>query len=397
MTTPKDKFKEAVFLSFEKEIIKKIVFSRPINTETAKVVARLCAHRGRKFLAFEYFLPGDTVSHKNLSREDIGSEIEHLFAVYKQANLITTVKDVEWKTSIKGKEITLGADALIQKLSCERPSFEIAIESLENKKNYILEGGEDFLITLGISDKNGRVHDKKQGKFRQLNKFLEHIEACYDNLPKTDPITIYDLCCGKSYLTFAVYHYFTVVKKRCVYMLGIDLKRDVISWCEQTANALGYSGMHFICDDILNAPKDISPDMVISLHACDVATDIVINTAAALSAKIILSTPCCHRYMNGKIKSEELSFITEFPHLANKLCEVTTDAIRLLRLSSLGYNVSALELTDPDDTPKNTLLKAIKNEKISQIELEKRKEKYHRALDFILRDGKTNYLEEFCK
>ena len=332
MSTTKNKFKEAIILAFDKEIIKKLVFSRPQGSDTIKVCARLCAHRGRKFLAFEYFLPGDTVSHKNLAKEDLNAEIDRLLLIYKQANLITTANDVEWKCSSKGKEIIMGADALVQKLSSERPKFEIAIESLENKKNYILNGKENFLITLGISDKNGRIHDKKQGKYRQLNRFLEHIEACYNTLTPSGTITVYDLCCGKSYLTFAVYYYLTVVKKREVYMLGIDLKRDVISWCEQTAKQLGYSGMHFICDDILNAPKDIAPDMVISLHACDIATDIVINTAASVGAKIILSTPCCHRYMNGKIKSEELSFITDFPHIANKLCEAATDALRLLRI-----------------------------------------------------------------
>ena len=153
--------------------------------------------------------------------------------------------------------------------------------------------------------------------------------------------------------------------------------------------------MKFICGDISeNTPMNISPDMVISLHACDIATDIVIDRAAALGAKIILSTPCCHRYLNDKISAEALKFVTDYPQLRGKLCEAITDALRLSRLSAAGYEVTALELTDPDDTPKNTLLRAIRRENVSDGVLEKRRSEYEKILSFLLGDGAGDYLKE---
>ena len=150
--------------------------------------------------------------------------------------------------------------------------------------------------------------------------------------------------------------------------------------------------MNFITDDITNTPKDTKPDMVISLHACDTATDIVLSSAIELGARVILSTPCCHRYLNDKISARELGFVTAHPQLAGKLCEAITDAIRLARLECYGYTVLAKELTDPDDTPKNTLLTAVKNN-TSEENIRLAKERYDTILDFVLGDKKTDYLK----
>ena len=208
------KFIEVVLLAFDKEIIKKLVFSRPRSSEIAKISCRLVAHRGIRILALENSLPGNTVSHKNLSRQEIEGELSHLLGEYRQANLITTLGEVEWKISSKGSEVLLGSDKLIRKMTGEEQDFERAIASLDNVKNHILTGKEDFLIKLGISDARGRVHDKRQGKFRQINRFLEHIEDLYSSLPQDGTVHIFDLCCGKSYLSFAVYYYLTAIKKR---------------------------------------------------------------------------------------------------------------------------------------------------------------------------------------
>ena len=390
MMTKQEAFIEAVTLSFDKEIIKKLVFSRPRTSEISKVSARLVSHKSRKMLALEYSLPGNTVSHKNVGADGMGEVLTELLSEYSQANLITTLGDAEWKLSKSGKEALLGADKLKNKLSGDVKSFEAAIEALDNKKNYILSGGEDFLISLGISDKSGRVHDKRQGKYRQINRFLEIVEDVMCELPKSGDITVYDLCCGKSYLSFAVYYYLTAVKVRTVKMLGIDLKRDCIRWCQELADSLGYTGMTFVCDDVRNTPKGVTPDMVISLHACDIATDIVINSAIDLGTKVILSTPCCHRHINDKITAPELAFVSDFPHLRNKLGDVLTDAIRVARLEANGYSVAALELVDPDDTPKNTLIKAIKKRGIDDAKLMR----YDAILDFVLGDKKSEYLKD---
>ena len=394
MSSLKNDFLNLALLAYKTETLKKLVFSQKTAGEINKVSARLCSHRRGKVLALEFSLPGNTVSQKNISEENLTDELFKIFENFKQVNLITTLGDAEYKISKSGKEVLLGADALLRKLSGEKPNFVSAIEELDKRKNYILTGDEDFLKTLGISDKTGRVHDKKQGKFRQINRFLEHIEDIYDKLPKDRKLIIYDLCCGKSYLSFAVYYYLTKKKNREVSLLGIDLKRDVIDWCSSLARELSYDGMTFVYDDIRNTPKDVTPDMVISLHACDIATDIVIDTAIKLRAEVILSTPCCHRYLNDKIKASELSFVTDYPHLKNKLCEAITDALRIARLRSFGYKVSALELTDPENTPKNTLIRAVLNKNARQDELSANKARYEQILDFLLLSGKENYLSE---
>ena len=378
--------------AFKREALKKLILSRPKEGEIKKISCRLCAHRGRRLLAMEYSLPGNTVSHKNLGEEEFLAEIETLLENYSQANLITTLGDAEWKCSKSGdKTVFLGGEALKRKLEGQRPDFESAIESLDKKKNYILSGNEEFLKKLGVSSQDGRVHDKKQGKFRQINRFLEHIEDIYEKLPRDGEIKIYDLCCGKSYLSFAVYYYLTEVKGREVSLFGADLKRDVIIWCEGLARELGFKGMTFEVGDISKLDYKGAPDMVISLHACDIATDIVLETAVRLGAKVILSTPCCHNNLKSKINCESLKFVTDYPQLSGKLCEALTDALRLAKLRAAGYSVTALELTDPENTPKNTLLRAFLT-KCPSSELEKAKSEYEGLLKFLLGDGKENYL-----
>lgn len=378
--------------TIKNESIKKIVFSRPIESDISKISGRLCAHRGKRLLSLEYSLPGNTVSQKNIPENEIEATLTDIIKNYKQANLITALGDAEWKTSKSGNEVLLGKDSLTRKLDGASPTFESAIEALDKKKNHILSGNEDFLIALGVSDKNGRVHDKMQGKFRQINRFLENISDVYKKLPENGNILIYDLCCGKSYLSFAVYHYLTEIKKRKVRLLGIDLKRDVINWCNALAAELNYVGMNFVCDDIRSTPQDTAPDMVISLHACDIATDIVIDTAIELKAKVILSTPCCHKYMNGKITNPSLKFVTDHPHLSGKICEAFTDAIRVARLKKHGYSVIATELTDPENTPKNTLIRAILEEHPSPKAIRQAEENYTAILEFLFGEKASEYL-----
>ena len=377
----------------ETETLKKLVLSRPKEGEISKISGRLVSHRGKRMLALEYSLPGDTVSHKNISEAELDSICE-IIDGYRQVNLITTLGDAELKCSKGGKETVLGGENLSKRMVGDSPAFEKAIESLDKKKNYILSGNEEFLIKLGVSSTDGRVHDKRQGKFRQINRFLEHIEDIYPLLPNDGQIKIFDLCCGKSYLSFAVYHYLTAVKGRDVYLYGADLKRDVILWCDALAKELKYDGMHFEVGDITKILPSEKPDMVISLHACDIATDVVLNTAMRLDARVVLSTPCCHRYLNGKVVAKELKFITDYPHIQNKLCEAITDSLRLARLRAGGYNVSALELTDPENTPKNTLLRAVRDSGVTEAELLAKKTRYEEILSFVLGDKKDCYLKE---
>lgn len=380
-------FPELVLTAFRKEALRRLVFSRPTEGEIAKVSGRLCSHRGKRVLALEETLPGDTVAQRNIREDAIEEEIRSLLSLYRQCNLLTPLGDAEYKRGRDGAVTVLGGDKLLRRLSGETPSFVSAVESLDKKKNYLIDGSEPYLFALGISDKNGRVHDKMQGKFRQISRFLEQIEEIYPKLPKEGTLTVYDLCCGKSYLSFAVYAYLTERKGRTVDMLAMDRKRDVIAYCERCAAALSFTGMRFLVGDIRDLPKG-RVDLVISLHACDVATDIVLDTAAHLRATVILSTPCCHRALASHLQAPALSFVTRFPHLKNKLSEVLTDALRLAKLEAEGYRVSAAELTDPEDTPKNTLLRAVLRSE-QNPEAQKR---YEELLDFLLGDEKDEYL-----
>ena len=381
-------FKEA----FQANALGKIIFSKCEDKQRKKLTVRPCMHRERLLFAFEELLCDGKALHRNCTEEEAFLLLEQSVPLYAQINLLTEAGSAEYRRGKKGSEVLIGGAKLRAALTDENKSFAAALtETLERNKNYILSGNEAFLKLLGISDKNGRVHDKKQAKFRQINRFLEHVRDVEDKLPADGGLLIYDLCCGKSYLSFAVYHYFTAVRGRTVEMLGMDLKRDCIEFCAETAKTLGFSGMHFETGDIRKIKKDRAPHLVLSLHACDIATDIVLHFAADVRAGVILSTPCCQHDLLGKVKAETLSFITDYPKLSGKLCEALTDALRLARLRTYGYECAALELTDPDDTPKNTLLRAVLPKKINEAKKAGAEEDYRAALRFALGEGFTDY------
>ena len=228
-------------------------------------------------------------------------------------------------------------------------------------KNYILSPDKkyDFLVGLKIQDENGRVHDKRQSKFRQINRFLQIVSDVLPSLP-SDDITVWDLCCGKSYLSFAVYYYFKYVLESNIKIVCIDRKEDVIAECDGIAKALNWDGMQFICGDIFKCLPDTPPDLVLSLHACDIATDIVLAEAVKRGAKVILSSPCCQHELSTQIKCDTLNFVLKEPILKQKLSSVLTDALRCKLLHAGGYKVTTLEFIDPDETPKNLMIRAEK-------------------------------------
>ncbi len=384
-----------ISLAVERRALRRVVFSKPQSTADAiRVGGRLCAKGDGVILALESTHAAGRVSHQNFAQSELSAALLPLCEKYDRINLLTSAGDCELCRSKKGKTTLIGVRALAQRLDTAAGD---TVESLNRQKKHLLSGDEPFLKALGISDQSGRIHDKKQAKFRQINRFLEHLRDVYPALPKEGTLTVYDLCCGKSYLSFAVYHYLSVTMGRRVSMLGIDLKADVIAYCNEVAQASGFDGMHFVADDIRNTPTDVVPDLVISLHACDVATDLVLMHAARLGARVILSTPCCHRYLKDRIDCAPLAFVTRQGQLSQKLCESLTDGLRLLYLSSEGYSVTATELTDPDDTPKNTLLRAVRELHFdpSTAAAERRRAEYRTALSFLLGDaGAKNYLTD---
>ncbi len=300
-------------------------------------------------------------THENLSSDTAGDRLAAILPCYDQVNLMTTVGTGELRRSKGGKETLIGATAIRRALDGASPApKKLTIMGNDKMKRHILKGDEPFLIQLGVSDANGRVHDKKQPKFRQINRFLELIRDVESALPVEGVLNICDLCCGKSYLSFAVYHYFTAIKGRAVRMVGVDMKAEVMADCEAIACNLGMEGLTFTCADVALYEFGAPVHMVISLHACDTATDLVLDKAMEWGAKVILSTPCCHHALNKQLNSPALGFIAEHSMLRQKLCDAATDALRLKRLEANGYDVCALELIDPEETPKNVMLRGIR-------------------------------------
>ena len=371
-------------LAARTETLKKLVFSRPIDGDITKASGILCRVGGNVVLQIETLHSDHKATHENLP---LSRETENILAArfsrFSQVNLLTTGGDCEFRRTKKGTEILLGADKLRRRLSESAAPEAVTIGGNDKEKKRILDGTEPFLAKLGVSDKNGRIYDKKQAKFRQINRFLELIADVLPALPE-GRIRILDLCCGKSYLSFAVYHYFANILNREVSMTGVDLKPDVIDYCQDVAENLGFSGLEFLCGNVARYETDDKPDLVISLHACDTATDLVLERALSLGAKVILATPCCHHELNHKLNCPTMDFIARHSMLRQKFCDAATDALRLLWLEAHGYEVAALELIDPDDTPKNIMLRAIRRRTVDSAALEFALAEYQATRRFLL-------------
>ena len=347
----------------ESGVLKKAVLSKPHDSLIKKTVLSPKSIAGRAVLQAESFCTDNKAKHRNIEMGD-GEALTELVSGYAQINLLTSLGDTEYKVSKSGNSALIGGEKLSRALDradtigIDSPK-RIAIGENNKKKNYILSGDEPFLKMIGVSDERGRVYDKKQAKFRQINRFLELVRDVEKHLPDGD-LRICDLCCGKSYLSFALYHYFAVIGGRRVKMTGVDLKSDVIEYCSDVARAVGFDGLEFLCGDVNLYNTEDKVDMVVSLHACDIATDIVIGKAIEWQARVILSTPCCHHEMNRLLDCSALSFIADYSMLKQKLCDAATDALRLKLMEANGYEAVALELIDPEETPKNIMLRGIR-------------------------------------
>ncbi len=339
-------------------LLKKAVFSKPGDATVVRAVLTLRKLGGGVAAQLETLKSDNKALHENISPDD-RARFATLIDGFGQVNLITTVGTCELRRSKSGKITLIGGDTL-EKALCAKDAPQVSIEANNRQKHYILDGSEPFLRLLDVSDQNGRVYDKKQSKFRQINRFLELTRDCLSHLPADGVLRICDLCCGKSYLSFAAYHYFANVLGREVRMTGVDLKADVVDYCNDVARRLHFDGLEFLCGDISKYDAGEKVHLVISLHACDTATDLVLGKGMEWNADVILSTPCCHHELNHTLNCRALSFVAEHSMLRQKLCDAATDALRLKLLQANGYTVSALELIDPDETPKNIMLRALR-------------------------------------
>lgn len=308
---------------------------------------------------------GKQVIHDNKTLEAIKEYIYvSLRDNFKQANIRTEEYTYNILISKKG-QVTVKRKKEIEK---KKPVL------IHNRvKKYLLQEGKpvDFLVYLGVMNSEGFVVKSKYDKFRQINRFLEFVEDIVDKLPKNKVINIIDFGCGKSYLTFAIYYYLKKEKNLDVNIVGLDLKRDVIKHCNQIATDLKYDGLEFLEGDIAQYKGKDDVDMVVTLHACDTATDYAIAKAIDWNAKVVLSVPCCQHELNNQIQNEVLSPIFKYGILKEKMAALITDGIRAGVLEEHGYDTQILEFIDMEHTPKNLMIRAVKKKKVSYAKNQK--------------------------
>ena len=232
-------------------------------------------------------------------------------------------------------------------------------------KKYIIQEGKPvaFMIDLGVMGQDGKIIRTRYDKFRQINRFLEYIEDILPKLDKERELTIIDFGCGKSYLTFAMYYYLKELKGYNIRIIGLDLKADVIEHCNELRTRYGYDKLDFYVGDIATYKDVDKVDMVVTLHACDTATDYALAKAVKWGAEVILSVPCCQHEANRTIKSDILSPVMDYGILKERMAAIVTDAARAKLLTANGYDTQILEFIDMEHTPKNLLIRAVKSSK----------------------------------
>lgn len=297
------------------------------------------------------------VFHENLEIPVAVNVLAEYMCQFKQMQMETKKFRYTVLVSKKGK-------VTIQKKQQAGCTKEVDLSHNRNKK-YILQEGTTvpFLQDLGVMTSDGKIVRTKFDKFRQINRFLEFIEDILPQLAKDREVTILDFGCGKSYLTFAMYYYLHELKKYDVRIIGLDLKTDVIRHCNELAVKYGYEKLKFLEGNIADYTGVEEVDMVVTLHACDTATDFALDKAVGWNAKVILSVPCCQHELNGQIKSETLEPLMKYGLIKERMAALVTDALRAEYLESCGYDAQILEFIDMEHTPKNILIRAVKTGK----------------------------------
>jgi SAM-dependent methyltransferase len=380
--------KDVLSYVIEHKMLTKLTLSKPTDPTVIRAAGRLVEIKGKLYLAMERFCTDGKALHQNLPAETAAQQIAELIPTqYQAVNILTPNGNCEVKVSKKGK---------ITVLDRIKRNAAAPVELEHNrKKQYIIPDNEpvDFLMALGVQDERGRIFDKKRSKFRQINRFLEIVSDVEGSIISGDELYILDLCCGKSYLSFALYYYFTRIRGCKVVMDCVDLKTDVIEFCDSVAKKLNYEGLHFMAGDIRAFQIRRTPDLTVSLHACDIATDIVLAKGIDSGSRVILSTPCCHHEMMHQLKPQGKStdFLLEHSILKQKFADAATDALRCKVLQIMGYDVGAIELIDPEETPKNVLIRGVKRHQVSDKQLQQWKQEYKQICDLL---GVKPYLAE---
>ncbi len=337
-----------------------VILSNPRDKEAGtKVYLRPVQIKGQIiFQASEY--KGNKVFHHNLERQEAVEQVLEWMQQYKQLELSHVCGQAHVLISKKGK-VTI-------KEKSGNGCVKAVDLSHNRRKKYILDPEQkvDFLVDLGVQTKEGKIVHAQYDKFRQINRFLEFIEDILPQLPKNREVQILDFGCGKSYLTFAMYYYLKELKGYPVRIIGLDLKADVIEHCNELAEKYGYEGLRFYVGDIAEYDGVNQVDMVVTLHACDTATDYALDKAIRWGAQVILSVPCCQHELNKQIKNEILAPVFKYGLIKERMAALFTDALRAQILESRGYEVQILEFIDMEHTPKNILIRAVKGKRKPQ-------------------------------
>ena len=323
---------------------------------------------------------GKQAFHKNLNIDEAILYVENCLAHdFRQGEI----------TSAKGKGTVLVSKKGKMTVKFKQQARIITQKTLEHnrKKQYLLAEGTPvpFLVDLGVMTKEGQIVHSRYDKYRQINRFLEFIEDILPQLDKHKENIIIDFGCGKSYLTFAMYYYLKELKGYPVRIIGLDLKEEVIRHCSELSIRYGYDKLSFTCGDIASYEGVDHVDMVVTLHACDLATDYALEKAVGWDAKVILSVPCCQHELNKQIKNPVLQPVLEYGLIKERMAALYTDAIRAQILEYTGYNTQILEFIDMEHTPKNILLRAVSRKKneISPAEEEKRQKAGEQVKELI--------------
>ncbi|HTG71269.1 MAG TPA: SAM-dependent methyltransferase [Candidatus Udaeobacter sp.] len=333
--------------------------SQPKRKDAAaapKTVIRPIELKNGLFYQFEYHFT-NKVTHDNVTGPQAAERVIGLLQEnYRQALVKTPEADVQLLFSKKGK-------AAILKKPPTGGSRPASLQHNRQKQRVLAEGkAAPFLVELGIMTPEGLVHAKKQDKYRQINRFLEMVTDVLAYLPVDRELTIVDFGCGKSYLTFALYHLLAIQQQRKINIVGLDLKADVIAFCKALAEKLGYDKLQFLVGDIAEYEELQAADMVVTLHACDTATDAALAKAVNWGASVIMSVPCCQHELFKQVSSDALSPLLSQGLLKERFAALATDAARGNLLEVLGYKVQMLEFVDPEHTPKNLLIRAVRSE-----------------------------------
>ena len=364
----------------------RITISNPRRKEKAfKIKIRPVMVKGA-LLFQETLYEGTKVFHENRDGRIMIDRIEDLLIQdYKQCELEHQDCRATVLVSKKGR-ITINRKRTGD--IGKGPETSARIRMAHNRvKKYILEEGipVPFLVDLGVQTQDGRVVHARYDKFRQINRFLEFIEDILPTLSKERTVRIIDFGCGKSYLTFAMYYYLHELKEYDVQITGLDLKEDVIDHCNRLSEKYGYDSLHFLKGDIAAYEGQGSVDMVVTLHACDTATDHALAKAVRWNAAVILSVPCCQHEVNRQIRCEELAPVLKYGIIKERIAALVTDAFRAQLLETEGYDVDILEFIDMEHTPKNLLIRAVKQDTGSsrRRKQEKTGEKIAQTAEFL--------------